>query len=102
MYDKKGEGKSGELEAPKLQTVLDFIESKININIVNDFKRSFDGLWNGEEKYRELYHLWRSLTDDERSYSTIGLDPTSLIPITVSEVSRLARPYLWFMWHIQE
>lgn len=53
--------------APNSETILQYIESKLDENVLNEF-RCTKGNWTGNAKFEELFNLWKSLLADDKSY----------------------------------
>ncbi len=58
---------------PQSQIILDLFESKIDANVLKEFRDNpIDLCWEGDQKYAALFDVWKSLLKDDQSYKNIS------------------------------
>ena len=70
---------SPQIDSPQM-SALDFIESKLDENLVMHFKTEHKSVWTGDEKHTSLFNFWRDLRKDNRSYSILNERLESMEP----------------------
>lgn len=56
------------LLCPPRTTLLDVFESKIDSDILKEFKNT-RSTWSGNTEYTALFNIWKSLLQDDKSYA---------------------------------
>lgn len=62
---------------PIKQSVLQYLESKIEPSVLHQFQNVMD--WTGDDKYAELFNVWKKMANDKTSYCSIANDSSTCI-----------------------